>query len=183
MSRIGRKPIIVPEGTKVTIHDREILVSGPKGELKLQLPDCLNVMTRNRHIKIESSRNDRQCRAKHGLFRSLINNAVCGVSQGFEKKLIIKGIGYRAAIQGEKLILALGYSHPVEFVLPKGIEINIEKNNIITVSGFDKQQVGQVAAEIRSFRPPEPYKGKGIMYADEKIIRKPGKAVKTATTS
>ncbi len=178
MSRVGKKPIEIPSTVKVEIVDHQVKVVGPKGELSYQLPSCLTpTLRQNQLLLTNKTPKNREARALHGLFRSLLANAVHGVSQGFKKELVVKGVGYRATMQGNKLVLNLGYSHPIEFVPPEGIEIKTEKNTIV-VSGYDKQKVGQIAAQIRDFRKPEPYKGKGIMYKDEKIIRKPGKAAK-----
>lgn len=175
MSRLGKLPIVIPSGVDVKIDDSFITVKGPKGELKQKLNELVKVELKDGlvEVSIEKKENKKQ-RAFWGLFRSLINNMVVGVSEGFEKKLEVNGVGYRVAVSGKKLNLNLGYSHPIEFPLPDGITAEVE-GNIITISGFDKQAVGEVAAQIRKLRKPEPYKGKGIKYVDEIIIRKEGK--------
>ncbi len=176
MSRLGKLPISLPNGTQVTIEKDLIVVKGPKGELKQKLIEPVKVEVAGEELKVsvphpESKRE----KALWGLYRSLINNMVRGVNEGFEKKLEIVGVGYRAEMRGDKLILNVGYSHPVEFSLPTDVKAQVE-GNIITVSGIDKQRVGEIAAQIRKVRKPEPYKGKGIKYIDEIIRRKEGKA-------
>ena len=180
MSRIGKKPIIVPEGVKIEISNNDIKITGPKGELNLTIHNKIAVKSDHNQILVLRHGNDKIARSLHGLSRCLINNAIIGVSKGFEKKLEIKGVGYKASVQGNKLTITAGYSHPVEIIAPDGISFQVQKN-IITVSGIDKQLVGQIAANIRQVRKPEPYKGKGIKYIDELIRRKPGKAAKAAT--
>ncbi len=174
MSRIGKKPIEIPEGTQVRIDKGDIIVKGPKGELTQLLPLELEVSIKDNKLEVKPKKKTKNSSALWGLFRSLIFNMIEGVNQGFEKKLEINGVGYRAALEGKKLVMSLGFSHPVEMEAPEGIEFNVEKN-IITISGIDKQLVGQAAAEIRSKKKPEPYKGKGIKYIDEVIRRKAGK--------
>jgi len=178
MSRIGKKPVVLSEGVTVDIKDGVIKIKGSKGELSQELHPKVTVEKTDeglivsvKHPQIKSEK------ALWGLFRSLINNMVVGVTTGFTKVLEINGVGYKAAVTGTKLILTLGYSHPIEMEIPKGLEAKIEKN-ILTITGTDKQVVGQFAAVIRSQRPPEPYKGKGIKYSDETIRRKAGKVVK-----
>lgn len=178
MSRIGRKPILLLEGVKIEIAEQKIKISGPKGELSWQCHPKIKVVKEDNQILIQRQGNDKLACSLHGLTRRLIANMIEGVTNGFEKKLELKGVGYRATVQGEKLVLAVGFSHPLEIEAPQGISFQVQKN-IITVSGIDKQLVGQVAAEIRSKRKPEPYKGKGIRYLDEIVRRKPGKAAKT----
>ncbi len=174
MSRIGVKPIAVPAGVEVTINNKDVTVKGPKGTLSMTVMDTVNVEFKDAVITVtRASDNDK---AAHGLTRSLIANMVIGVTEGFTKKLEINGVGYRAAKQGNKLNLTVGYSHPVEIFDTEDVTIEVPDQNTILVKGADKQKVGQMAAEIREIRPPEPYKGKGIKYADEHIRRKEGKA-------
>ncbi len=177
MSRIGKLPVDIPAGVTITVEDSEITVAGPKGTLKV--PVQQNTTTKVEEGKIVVTRKDDQpeSRAWHGLQRALLNNAVIGVTKGFEKKLEINGVGFRLSGGGKQIEMALGFSHPVKYTAPEGIELKVDKMEI-TVSGIDKQQVGQVAAEIRALKKPEPYKGKGIKYVDEYIIRKAGKAGK-----
>jgi large subunit ribosomal protein L6 len=176
MSRVGKKPIPVPEGVQVNIDQNHVMVKGAKGQLEWDFNPELKVMLDDGHIKVECPIEQKMYRALHGLTRTLISNMVTGVTQGFEKKLEIVGVGYRANVEGKTLILQLGFSHPVRFPIPDGIQIEVEKQTLVSIKGIDKQQVGQVAANIRAFRPPEPYKGKGIKYADEVIRRKAGKS-------
>lgn len=175
MSRLGKLPIELKSGTQATIDGNFIIVKGPKGELKQELHNMVNVnIEADKIIVTVNDKEDRKQRAFMGLYRSLINNMVMGVEEGFEKKLEINGVGYKAAAQGKKLVVNAGYSHPVEFELPEGISAQVEAN-VITVFGIDKQLVGETAARIRKIRKPEPYKGKGIKYVDEVIRRKEGK--------
>lgn len=176
MSRIGRKPISIPKGVNVTLSGRTVRVKGPKGEMSFDLLPNINVELADEQIMVTRNREDKKTKAFHGLVRAMLSNIVTGVTQGFEKELEIVGVGYRAQMQGEKLVLNLGYSNPVEYVPPKGITITTDGPTKIKVSGIDKQEVGQVAAIIRSFRAPEPYKGKGIRYVGEVVKRKTGKA-------
>jgi len=184
MSRIGKKPILIPKNVEIKINDGEISAKGPKGELSLSWPSELSVSLKEsgaegkegQELTIGVKKKTKRSPALWGLFRSLAFNLVLGVSDGFEKKLEINGVGYRASVEGKKIILNIGFSHPVEVEAPNGIEFKVEKN-IITVSGADKQLVGQTAAKIRAQRKPEPYKGKGIKYLDEVIRRKSGKKV------
>jgi len=176
MSRIGRKPIAVPDGVEVKISDDLVEVTGPLGRLTQKTYPKIRVTKRNGQIFVERLSDSKYYRALHGLTRSLINNLIIGVTKGFRKELVITGMGYRAQLEGRVLNLQLGYSHPIKFLLPEGIEIKVEKQTQIVVSGSDKQLVGEVAAKIRRFKPPEPYKGKGIRYIDEQIKRKVGKA-------
>jgi large subunit ribosomal protein L6 len=179
MSRIGKLPIAVPNGVNVALADGEVVVKGPKGELRSHiLKNVVDVKLEDGKVLVERKGDAKPHRSAHGLTRTLISNMVEGVSKGFRKSLEIQGVGYRAAKSGEKLNLSLGYSHPVVFDPPKGITLSIEGTNKIHVDGIDKQQVGQVAAEIRSLRPPEPYKGKGVRYEGEVIRKKLGKAGK-----
>lgn len=179
MSRIGKKPIEIPGGVKVALADNEINVQGPKGNLKRVLPAGVKVEVEAAQICVCPPENPRETTAMQGLTRTLIANMIDGVTKGFEKTLEINGVGYRAELQGKVLNLALGYSHPIAYPLPEGISAEVDtKANKIVVQGIDKELVGATAAKIRSFREPEPYKGKGIKYADERIVRKAGKAGK-----
>ncbi len=176
MSRIGRQPIPVPDGIKVSLTEDLFVAEGPKGKVSQQVGARMDVTIEDGEIRVARRSDAGPDRAMHGLTRALLANAVHGVSEGFSKVLEINGVGYRAEVQGKEIHLALGYSHPVVFAIPEGISVEVDKSNRLTVSGADRQQVGQVAAEIRSLRKPEPYKGKGIKYADEIIRRKVGKA-------
>ena len=178
MSRIGKMPITVPAGVTVTIEDNHVTVKGPKGELARQINKNMKLTMDNGVITVERPDDEKENRSLHGLSRTLINNMIIGVTQGFSKTLEINGVGYRAAKQGKKLTLSLGYSHPVEMEDPEGIEVTVDGQNLIIVKGIDKEKVGQYAAEIREKRAPEPYKGKGIKYVDEVIRRKVGKTGK-----
>jgi large subunit ribosomal protein L6 len=175
MSRTGKKPIAPVSGVTVTINDRTVTAKGPKGEQSLTLMDIVNAKQTDAGIVIEPVDDSKAARAAWGTTRALINNLVVGVSAGFEKKLQIQGVGYRAAMQGKDLKLSLGFSHEVVFQTPQGITIAAPTQTEVVVTGIDKQQVGQVAADIRGWRPPEPYKGKGVRYLDEYIARKEGK--------
>ena len=180
MSRIGRRKINIPDGVTVTIADKEVKIKGPKGELEQVLHPHVKVEQKEKQIIVRVRKSkDKDDRALWGLSNALVNNMVVGVSEGFSKQLEINGVGFKAAVEGKKLVLNVGFSHSVEVEIPEGIEINVEKN-IITVSGIDKQQVGEVAAKIRATKKPEPYKGKGIRYTDEHVIRKAGKQAKGA---
>ena len=178
MSRIGKLPVAIPDGVKVTIDGHKITAVGPLGTETLELREEMNIAQEENSIVITRSSDDRKVRALHGLSRTLVSNLVNGVKTGFEKKLEINGVGYRAAMQGADLNLTLGYSHPILVKAPAGIKIEVEAGTKIKVSGANKQLVGDVAAEIRSKRPPEVYKGKGVKYAGEYIRRKAGKAGK-----
>ena len=179
MSRIGKAPIPVPSGVEVTIDGRRVAVKGPKGELDLEVPGEITVRQDGEELVVERPDDERQSRALHGLARSLVNNMVVGVSEGFSKELQIVGVGYRAAAKGsDGLELQLGFSHPVNVTAPAGITFDVPEPTRIIVSGTDKQVVGQVAADIRSYRKPEPYKGKGVRYLGEYVARKAGKAAK-----
>jgi len=175
MSRIGKKPIPVPSGVKVAVDDHLVSVEGPKGKLSQAIPAGLSVSMDANVLTVERSSEQRTVRALHGLIRSLIANMVHGVKDGFERKLEIVGIGYRAQLQGRNIQLALGYSHPVIFSLPEGVQAEVDRQVSITLKGADKALLGQLAAELRSLRKPDPYKGKGIKYAEEHIRRKVGK--------
>lgn len=177
MSRIGKSPIVIPAGVDVTIAAENLVtVKGPKGTLTQKLHKDMTIEKDAANIIVKRPSDDKDHRSLHGLTRTLINNMVLGVTEGFSKTLEINGVGYRAALQGKKLVLTLGYSHPVEMEAPAGIEIAVPAPNQIIISGADKQSVGQFAAVVREKRPPEPYKGKGIKYATETIRRKEGKA-------
>ncbi|MGH7142042.1 MAG: 50S ribosomal protein L6 [Candidatus Saccharimonadales bacterium] len=177
MSRIGKLPILVPTGVAITVDSDVITVSGPKGTLKQAIMAGITVKQENANIIVTRVNDNQDLKAKHGLMRSLINNMVAGVNQGFSKKLEINGVGYRVVQQGSDLKLNLGFSHDIIYHIPVDIMAGIDQN-VITISGINKQQVGQVAAEIRSLKKPEPYKGKGVKYVGEHIIRKSGKAGK-----
>ncbi len=180
MSRIGKSPIEVPEKVEVSIRKAAdgttITVKGPLGELTRTFRPEVDFSQEGQIITVTIKRNDRNSRSLHGLSRTLLNNMIVGVNTGFEKNLEINGVGYRAAVQGKVLNLSLGFSHPVDIDIPEGIEIKVDNNTKLSVKGYDKQAVGDLSALIRSKRPPEPYKGKGVKYADEKIRRKAGKA-------
>ena len=179
MSRIGRMPIAIPAGVTVTIaENNKVTVKGPKGTLERVLPEELTIKEEDGHVVVSRPNDLKRMKSLHGLTRTLINNMIVGVTNGYEKVLEVNGVGYRAAKQGKKLTLNLGYSHPVEMEDPEGIETVLDGQNKITVKGIDKEKVGQFAAEIRDKRRPEPYKGKGIKYADEVIRRKVGKTGK-----
>ncbi len=176
MSRIGRAPVTVPDNVEIDISDRTVKVKGPKGELSVPLGRGVEVRQEDAELIVERQSNAPDHRAMHGLTRSLIQNAVTGVTDGFAKTLVIQGVGYRGSLQGRDINLQVGYSHPVTIRPREGIEFEIPNPTTIVVRGIDKQRVGQMAAEIRQVRPPEPYKGKGIRYSDEQIRRKVGKA-------
>jgi large subunit ribosomal protein L6 len=178
MSRIGKLPVAIPSGVKISLDGNMMTVTGPKGSLSQPLHERMTIAVETDQIKVSRPSESKQDSALHGLTRALINNMVMGVTAGFKKDLEINGVGYRAEISGKTLTLALGYSHPVVYELPEGISVEIEKQTKLSVSGIDKQLVGSAAAKIRSFRKPEPYKGKGIKYADERIMRKAGKTGK-----
>ena len=179
MSRIGRMPIAIPAGVTVEVaENNKVTVKGPKGTLERVLPEEMSIKIEDAHVVVSRPNDLKRMKALHGLTRTLISNMVTGVTQGYEKVLEINGVGYRAAKQGKKLVLSLGYSHPVEMIDPEGLEAVVETPNKIVIKGIDKEKVGQYAAEIRDKRRPEPYKGKGIKYADEVIRRKVGKTGK-----
>ena len=177
MSRIGKQPVPVPSGVTVTLSKGTVKVSGSRGDLEHELPDCISV-TQDGDVMIVARDNEsRSARSLHGLTRSLINNMVVGVVRGFTKQLQIIGVGYRAKVEGKNLSINLGFSHPVIYPIPEDVTVTVENNTLITVEGNDKQRVGQAAAEIRRFRKPEPYKGKGIRYLGEYVMQKVGKTV------
>lgn len=177
MSKIGQKQIEIPENVKILEFEKNFKVTGPKGELSLEIPRNINIKKEDQGLKIEKLGNDKKAKSFHGLYHKLISNMIEGVSKGFEKKLDFKGVGFRAEIDGRNLVLNVGFSEPVRYEIPQGIEIKVEKN-VIVVSGIDCQKVGQVAAEIRGIKPVEPYKGKGIKYLGEIPRKKLGKAAK-----
>lgn len=175
MSRIGKKPVQVPAGVSATVEGQKITAKGPKGELFFVANDEIKLSLEDNAVSVQPASNSKDARSKWGMSRTMIENIFKGVKDGFERKLEINGVGYRAALQGKNLQLALGFSHDVIYEPPQGISIAVPKPTEIVVTGINKQQVGQVAAEIREFRGPEPYKGKGVKYAEERIVRKEGK--------
>ncbi len=177
MSRIGKQPIAIPAKVKVEIKGQKVFVEGPKGKLDFELPKRTAVKLDAGQMLVSRAGEDAEARALHGLSRSILNNMVKGVTDGFVKKLEIQGVGFKAAVQGKNVNLSLGYSHPILYPIPDQIKVTVEENTKLTIEGPNKQVVGQVAAEIRSYYPPEPYKGKGVRYSDEKVIRKEGKTV------
>ncbi len=175
MSRIGKKPVPIPSGVTANVEGQTVKMKGPKGALQFVVPDEVSVKLEDGQVKVDPRNESKRARSMWGTSRTLVSNLVTGVTKGFERKLEITGVGYRAAVQGKNLQLALGYSHDVLYPIPEGITIATPKPTEITITGIDSQKVGQVAAEIRSYRPPEPYKGKGVKYAGEYIFRKEGK--------
>jgi large subunit ribosomal protein L6 len=175
MSKIGKRPVAIPSGVTATVTGQTVKVKGPKGELSVVLNDNVTAKLDNNQLTFEKKGEEKQDQASWGLYRALVNNVVTGVSKGFERKLEITGVGYRAAMQGKNLNLSLGYSHDVVYEVPAGVTIATPKPTEIVISGIDKQKVGQVASEIRAYRKPEPYKGKGVKYEGEFIFRKEGK--------
>jgi large subunit ribosomal protein L6 len=175
MSRIGKKPVPIPSGVTANIEGQTVKVKGPKGTLQVVLPEDVTVKMESGSVQVDPRNETKRARSMWGTSRTLVNNLITGVTKGYERKLEITGVGYRAALQGKNLQIALGYSHDVIYPVPEGIAIATPKPTEIVVTGIDKQKVGQVAAEIRAFRPPEPYKGKGVKYAGEFIFRKEGK--------
>jgi len=178
MSRIGKLPIKVPDKVNITINSTNVIVKGPKGELSKDLPDSIKIIQNDKTIQVVPKENVNNSDQLYGTFRSLINNMIVGVTQGFQKKLELQGVGYRSQIDGKTLVLNVGYSHQVKIVSPEGIKLSVEGNTNVMVSGLDKELVGQIAANIRLVRPPEPYKGKGIRYQGEYVRKKVGKAGK-----
>jgi large subunit ribosomal protein L6 len=176
MSRIGKQPIPLPSGVKVHVADGVFTAEGPKGKVSQRLVAGTGVEANDNQVQVTRQGDERKARALHGLMRALLANAVTGVSKGFSKTLDIVGVGFRAEVKGRELHMALGYSHPVVFAIPTGVDVAVEKNTRMTVSGADRQKVGQVAAEIRNLRPPDIYKGKGVRYSDERLRLKVGKA-------
>ena len=175
MSRIGKLPISIPSGVDITCNGLDVTVKGKFGTLKNTLPNLLEIKQNENTLIISTKEQTNEARSLHGLYRTLVNNMVVGVSEQFQIDLILKGVGYRAVVQGKILVLNLGYSHQVEMEIPEGITVEVKQNVNLTFKGCDKEQLGQFAAKVRSWRTPEPYKGKGIKYADEVIIRKAGK--------
>ncbi len=175
MSRIGKQPVVIPDGVTATVEGQTVTAKGPKGELRYVVNDEVLVKMEDGAIKVDPRDSSKDARSKWGLSRTMVSNIMSGVTDGFEKKLEINGVGYRAAMQGSDVQLSLGFSHEVIYKVPEGVSVACPKPTEIVVTGIDKQKVGQVAAEIRSYRPPEPYKGKGVKYADETIFRKEGK--------
>ncbi|BAQ60334.1 LSU ribosomal protein L6p [Geminocystis sp. NIES-3708] len=178
MSRIGKRPITIPAKVEIKIDGQQVNVTGPKGNLSRDLPSLITIVQEGQELLVTRDNDSRKARERHGLCRTLVANMVDGVSQGFEKKLEIQGVGYRAAAQGSKLTLNVGYSKPVEMEMPQGINVAVNTNTEVVITGIDKELVGNVAAKIRAVRPPEVYKGKGIRYAGEYVRRKVGKAGK-----
>lgn len=182
MSRIGKRPIEIPDDVEIKIEERLVKIKGPKGEMSKEIPLDIGIEIKGKEILLNPKRKTKKSGALWGLTRSLLYNDVKGVTEGFEKELELRGIGYRASVEKEKLlVLEVGFSHKVEIEVPEGIDVSVKKN-IITISGIDKQKVGEVAAKIRKVRPPEPYKGKGIRYVGEKVRRKEGKKAATDAT-
>jgi large subunit ribosomal protein L6 len=177
MSRIGKQPITIPAKVKVELKGQKVNVEGPKGKLAWELPVRTAVKVEGANLLVSRQGDDAQARALHGLSRALLNNMVKGVSDGFAKRLEINGVGFKAAVSGKIITMSLGYSHPIVYSIPDQIKVTVEENTKILIEGPDKQLVGKVAAELRSYYPPEPYKGKGVKYSDEKITRKEGKTV------
>ena len=177
MSRIGRLPIIVPPTVKVKFNDRTVAVEGPKGKLSFDLPKRTTAALEDGKVVVRRDGDDAEARALHGLSRAILNNMVRGVSEGYVKKLEIQGVGFKAAVQGKIVNMQLGFSHPINYSIPDQIKVTVEEGTKVTVEGPDRKMVGQVAADLRSFYPPEPYKGKGVRYVGEKVVRKEGKTV------
>src|SRR5436305_10811374 len=177
MSRIGKQPIAIPAKVKVEVKGQQVFVEGPKGKLNWLLPRHTSIKIDKGQVLVSREGDTDEVKALHGLSRALVNNMVRGVSEGFVKKLEIQGVGFKANVQGKQVNLSLGYSHPVVYDIPDQIKVTVEENTKLTIEGPDRQVVGQVAAEIRSFYPPEPYKGKGVRYSDERVVRKEGKTV------
>jgi large subunit ribosomal protein L6 len=177
MSRIGKQPIAIPPKVKVEVKGQKVFVEGPKGKLDWELPRRTSLKVEKGNIVVSREGDDADAKALHGLSRALVNNMVRGVTEGFVKKLEIQGVGFKAAVAGSSVNMTLGYSHPIVYAIPAQIKVTVEENTKITIEGPDRQVVGQVASELRSFYPPEPYKGKGVRYSDERVIRKEGKTV------
>ena len=176
MSRIGNKPVALPSGVTVTVNGEQLVVKGPKGQLQQKIAQGVTFDVQSDTVSVVRANDSKPFRANHGLMRALLNNMVIGVTNGFERKLEINGVGYKAAIQGNKAVFNLGFSHPIEVPFPEGVTISVDKNTLVTVSGIDKEKVGQCAAEIRGFRPPDSYKGKGVRYEGEYVRLKAGKS-------
>ena len=178
MSRIGKLPINIPENVKINYNGLELTVQGKFGTLNLTLPDVIDLIQEDRQLKVGLKNETKNVRALHGLYRTLINNMILGVSEQFDVTLVLKGVGYRAVVEGKEIILSLGYSHPVKIEIPKEISVEVVKNTTVNLKSCDKELLGLFASNIRAWRQPEPYKGKGILYKDEQIIRKAGKSGK-----
>lgn len=178
MSRIGKLPISVPGNVDINYTNSEMVIKGKFGTLQLQIPDLINIKQENGQLKVSLKEENKDIKPLHGLYRTLINNMILGVSKQFEITLVMKGVGYRGVVQGNELVLSLGFSHPVKIEIPKEISVEVVQNTTINIKSCDKELLGRFAANIRSWREPEPYKGKGILYKDEKIIRKAGKSGK-----
>jgi len=176
MSRVGKRPIAIPSGVTVNLSDSEVQVKGPRGELACPIPTGITAKVEEDNLVFDRADDSKPAKTNHGLARALANNLIVGVTDGFVKKLEIEGVGYRADVKGKSLNLLLGFSHPVEMSIPEGLKVSVDQNTSVSIEGADKQAVGQFAADVRSLRPPEPYKGKGVRYADEHIRRKVGKA-------
>jgi len=176
MSRVGKQPVVIPDGVTVTISGDTVSVKGPKGQLSERVPETIAVAVEGSEVQVTRPDDRKTTRALHGLTRALVANMVTGVTSQFSKELEIQGVGYRADVQGKKLVLNVGYSHPVEMAVPDGLKVSVDRNVVVKVEGSNRQEVGQFAANVRSVRPPEPYKGKGIRYLNEHIRRKVGKA-------
>jgi large subunit ribosomal protein L6 len=176
MSRVGKNPIAIPSGVIVTVQGESVTVKGPKGELSQALVHGITAAVADGQVVVSRPNDSKQSRASHGLVRALVNNMVTGVSQGFERKLEVIGVGYRADVKGSQLVMNLGYSHSINYDIPSGVAVSVDKQNVITIQGIDKQRVGQVAAEVRAFRSPDSYKGKGVRYQGEYIRLKTGKS-------
>ena len=177
MSRIGKQPIAIPPKVKVEVKGNQVFVEGPKGKLNMELPPRTGLKVEDGKVLVSRQGDDAKAKALHGLSRALVNNMVRGVSEGFVKKLEIQGVGFKAAVQGKTVNMSLGYSHPINYLIPDQIKVTVEENTKLTIEGPDRQVVGLVAAELRGFYPPEPYKGKGVRYAGEHVQRKEGKTV------
>ena len=177
MSRIGKQPVVLPAGLSARLADGVVTLKGPKGELALKLPETVALALAGATLTVTRKGEDKQSRADHGTIRALLQNMLVGIKDGYSRELEIQGVGFKASIAGNKLTMNVGYSHPVEYIVPDGIAVAVTDGTQIKVSGIDKQLVGQVSARIRSFRPPEPYKGKGVRYKDERVRRKAGKTV------
>jgi large subunit ribosomal protein L6 len=183
MSRLGKSPIPVPKGVEIKVVNKEIQVKGPKGTMKYPLAEGISIKVEDGKAHVERDEAVEMPRTRHGLYRATLNNMVLGVSKGFEKRLSLVGVGYRAAVQGTNLDLQLGFSHPTKVKIPSTVSVTVDKSVLIIVTGMDKHQVGQFAAAVRAMRPPEPYKGKGIRYEDEYVRKKAGKAAKGKTAA
>lgn len=176
MSRIGRLPVKIPKGIKVSVQDGRVQIEGPKGKMAQELSPEVSVKVEGDSVMVSRSDDSKRAKSLHGLYRNLIKNAVAGLTEGFSRSLVISGVGYKAEVKGKSLVLTLGYSTPIEYPIPDGVSMEVEANTRILVKGADKQRIGQIASEIRAFRPIEPYKGKGIRHESERVRRKVGKS-------